>query len=273
MSNAIIHENMSNDEYHGNKKSISRSGIVEFMRSPFHYWNNYLNPERPKKASTEAMTFGSAFHTMMLEPHLFLKEYDVRPEGIDRRTKQGKADYEIFEKKAAGKTILTRDQSDTLVAMQKSVFNHPQAADLILNAKYEQSFFWEDQDSGISCKARPDILHSNMIVDLKTIADASPRSFQRAMMTSGYYLQGAMQIDGVFECTGNKIDHFICICIEKTYPFAVGVYIVDGQAIEKGRSKYKEILLELRHAIEHNHFPSYGIQTVGLPNWVSEENF
>ena len=36
-----------------------------------------------------------------------------------------------------------------------------------IQPKYEQSFFWQDPATGLLLKARPDILHEDMIVDLK----------------------------------------------------------------------------------------------------------
>ena len=265
---AVVYENMSNDDYHGDKASISRSGIVEFMRSPFHYWNTYLNPDRPVKEPTEAVIFGSAFHMMILEPHLFVEQYAIRPEGINRTTTKGKLAYAEFEIEAKGKTIIKHEQFELLKNMQRSIQSHQQAWDLIENARYELSYFWKDENSGVLCKARPDILHSNMIVDLKTIADASPKSFQKAMISHCYHLQGAMQIDGVYHCSNVKIDDFICMCVEKTYPFAVGIYLIEKEAIERGRIKYKEILLDIKIALAHNHFPSYETQIVGLPSWA-----
>ena len=63
--------------------------------------------------------------------------------------------------------------------------------------KSKNHFSWKDEDSGLIVKARPDVLHDNMIVDLKTIRDASVHSYQRDMVDGWYHVQGAMIRDAV----------------------------------------------------------------------------
>ena len=265
---AVVFEDLDNDAYHWHK-AISRSGIVEFMRSPANYWNAYHNEKRPEKVSTEAMIFGSAFHTAVLEPHLFSKQYVMRPEGIDRRTKQGKLDYEEFLARSEGKIILTPEQIATLTDMQESVLNHPQANELILNARYEHSIFWEDENTGIELKTRPDAWHENMTVDLKTIASADPRSFQNAMVAHGYHIQSAMMREGIRAATGKDITNHLFVCVEKTFPFLVAVYILDETTLEVGHSTIRRALSEMKSCYDTNEWPGYQTQTLGLPNWAS----
>lgn len=277
-----VYKDLSIEEYHGHTESISRSGLMAFRKSPKHYWSEYLNPDRPPKEATEAMIFGNAFHTYILEPEQFKSRYFVKPEQQllkdliemfgkeDGRLKfdSQKADLEDFMLKSRDKVLLSDKQMTTLQFMKQSLENHPQAWNTVEGGIYEQSYFWEDKESGILCKARPDILHSNMIIDLKTTVDASPSGFQRAIVSGGYHLQGAMQIDAIQECSGIKIDTFICLAIEKIYPFSIGVYILDEDAITKGRAEYLKLLVSLKSAREYNSYPGYETQTMGLPVWA-----
>jgi hypothetical protein len=65
-----------------------------------------------KLQKTEALRFGTMFHTFVLEPELFEKKY-VLADKIDRRTKEGKA---LFEEIAqSGKQIITTEEYDTVV--------------------------------------------------------------------------------------------------------------------------------------------------------------
>lgn len=261
-----IHPNLSNEDYHGHKESYSRSALMEFKKSPYRYWANYLNPDKPTREVTEAMIFGSAFHEFILEHELFYSHYAAIPMDIDRRTKKGKEAYEDFLKE--GKQLFTYKQMEQLNSMRNALGKHSKAMQLIEGATYEQSYFWTDPESELIVKARPDILHTNMIVDLKTCADASPRAFQRAMVDGGYHMQGAMIRDAVRTLEGRDISAVINIAIEKIYPFSIGIYIIDEYALDAGEAEYKAILLSLKHAIAYNEFPGYEVQTVSLPAWA-----
>ena len=82
MINPGIYTNLSSEEYHGDKASISRSALMDFKRSPYKYWAKHLNPGRPKDESKPSWTIGTAFHTMILEPQLFNNNYFILPEKV-----------------------------------------------------------------------------------------------------------------------------------------------------------------------------------------------
>jgi hypothetical protein len=66
------------DYHHG--PGISRSGLIELKRSPYHYWYRYLNPDYKPETATLAQILGNALHTLILEPNEFEKRYFVMPE-------------------------------------------------------------------------------------------------------------------------------------------------------------------------------------------------
>ena len=73
-----VYRNLSNEEYHNHKESISRSALMDFQKSPYTYWAKHLNPYRPKKVTTPQMDLGTAFHTLILEPERFNEEYVMK---------------------------------------------------------------------------------------------------------------------------------------------------------------------------------------------------
>ena len=267
-----IYPNLSNEQYHAHD-SISRSKLMDFSISPYQYWAMHLNPDRPEKKVTDAMEFGTAFHTWMLEQDNFKKQFYVKPEPVLLKD-SGREAYEAYkellkELSSNGRHCLSQDQYDCILDMYKALIDHNQAHELIWGAKaYEQSYFWQDKESGLLVKARPDILHSNMIVDLKTCASASPQAIQRAIVDGGYHTQMAMIRDGIRELEGRDIPNCILVCVEKTYPYAIGIYIIDEQALEIGRLEYKRLLLNLVSCIKSNSWPGHEIQTINLPRWA-----
>src|SRR6185369_8534287 len=80
--------NISNEEYHSSN-GISRTSLMLLNKSPYHFWYEKLSGEFEKKEQTPAMNLGSAFHTLLLEPELFDKEFAVMAK-VDKRTKDGK---------------------------------------------------------------------------------------------------------------------------------------------------------------------------------------
>lgn len=270
-----IYPNLSNEEYHADRESYSRSALMAFKRAPYHYWAEYLNPARPAKEATPTMIFGSAFHTYVLEPEIFENEYDIGPPKILLKD-VGREAFDLYKVhveriEKSTKKIIPYNDAVIMKAMMWSLRGNRQAWELIQGAKYEQSYFWEDRESGLIVKARPDILHPNMIVDLKTCADASPRGFQNAMASGGYHIQGSMVREAIRELEGRDIPNVINICIEKTYPYSIGIYLIDEEALEIGRLEFKGLLTKLNHAIMHNDFPGYETQTITLPGWYKYE--
>lgn len=265
-----VYTDLSSEDYHNDKQSLSRTSLMDFKHNQRKYWNTHLNPDRPVKESKASWEFGSAFHTLILEPHLFEQQYFVMPKKVLKRD-----DEELFnvhkeaEKYAetTTKQVLSLSDYEKLRAMQEALRSNERARKLIENAVYESSYFWQDEHTGLMLKARPDILNGNIYVDLKTIDDASPSSFQRSMALYGNHLQAALVRDGVYELTGEKLSACINLCVEKQWPHCIGIYIIDDAAIETGHVEYKQLLLDLKYCITANSFSDYQVETIGLPAW------
>lgn len=282
---------LSSEQYHGDKDSISRTAMMAFKESPYRYWAKYINPDRPPANVTPAMLFGSAFHSVVLEPHLFYDQYVVEPT-LDKLPKvgllrdlgrpeyerqkyerdvvstQNKTLTEEFEASSEGKIIISADDRLKLSEMHGALMAHSQARELIEGAIYEQSYFWRDEHSGLMVKSRPDILHENIIVDLKTMANVAPHVYQREMIAGGYHIQGAIVRDAIRELENRDISTVINVCIEKTYPYSIAIYIIDEFALDAGHAEYKQILLDMKSAKESNEYEDYKPQIIGLPKWA-----
>lgn len=268
-----IYTDLSSDDYHADKQSLSRSSLKDFKKNPYYYWAMHLSPDKPAHRQTQEMTFGSAFHTFILEPLLFDDEYAVEPEKKMLKY-DGEDEYRAYkleceELARSSKTVLSSDEMETLKAIKAAMLRDPRVMQLIEGAEIEKSFFWEDPASGLMVKARPDILHKRMIVDLKTCADASPQGFQRAMVDGWYHVQAGMIRDAIWTLEGRDIPNAICINVEKKYPYLTSITIIEESAIEVGQAHYKNILLELKSCLINNAWPDYETATIGLPKWMS----
>lgn len=261
---------LSNHDYHADG-AISRSSILHFLDNPYCYYAKKLSAHRPVKQPTDAMRFGSAFHTFILENEKFGDEYALEPPRVMLKY-DGEALYRAYKKECdelqhSKKIVLNCEEYNLLTAMRDALQKNKKAMELIEGNIVECSHFWEDPHTGLMCKARPDILSQNYVIDLKTIVSASPHYFQRAMSDGSYHIQAAMIRDAIRELGDRDISTFINICVEKTYPYQIGIYIISEEALETGREEYKNALLGIKNCMEINDWPGYAIQTIDLPKW------
>ena len=85
MDNGIYAE-MSNNDYHSDKNSISTS-LIKTMGRSFAHANQAMEE---KKEPTPAMLLGTVFHCLTLEPDAFSRDFAIAPV-VNKRTKAGKA--------------------------------------------------------------------------------------------------------------------------------------------------------------------------------------
>ena len=259
----IIH-GMPNADYHASQ-AISKSGLDKIAKSPAHY---RAAKEAPAE-TTDAMVIGSAFHDYILLPEIFQTAYTVLPEDFNGRTKDGKSYLETI--KASGQTILKAEWLKDIQGMAAAVAAHPKAAALLTGGHPEVSIFWQDADTGIDCRCRPDYIHSSgIIADLKSTADAGPAAFSKSCANFRYHVQDAFYSEGFYQATGAWPRGFVFIAVEKTAPYAVACYTLDDVAKEKGRELYQQGLQTLQAVQAANEWPAYSdqIETLTLPAWA-----
>jgi exodeoxyribonuclease VIII len=265
-------EGLENADYHRHS-AVSKSHLDLVARSPKHYWARYLDPNRVEPEPTPAMLMGTALHTHVLELDQWDARYVMAPEGIDRRTKQGKAEWEAFSVAATGRTVISKADADTVMRMARSVFEHPAAAMLLgMAGKAETTWMWTDEATGLECKCRPDWLTDDhrLIVDLKTTEDASPKGFQKSVAAWRYHVQAAWYLGGLTQATGTCPDQFIFIVVEKKPPYAVAVYAADADMIAAGAKQARLDLDTLAVCKAADAWPGYSdqIETISLPPWM-----
>jgi hypothetical protein len=261
----VIHD-LSAEIYHRIPR-VSNSGLSHLLKSPSHY--NAWTLQKPEQ--TAAQELGNLVHLAILEPQKFYLSYAKAPE-CDRRTKEGKALWESALAKNAGKSLLKQDEFERIEAIMEKVYSHPRASSLLKNGRAEDSFFWEDSELGVACKARADYLRNDgVLIDVKTTESAGHRDFQRAVGTWNYHRQVAFYTDGIAEATGQEIGHCVLMAVEKTYPYEVALYVLDEDAINRGRAQVEKLMDVYAKCVRENSWPGYPseIQPLCLPEWAS----
>jgi hypothetical protein len=258
-----LHELVAAD-YHA-LNAINKTGLDYIAKSPAHYQAYLKEPQEP----TDAMIIGTATHYGVFEPELLYKNFFARPEGIDGRTKDGKARLEELGRQNAGKTMIKADEMAMIEGMMKSVRGHKLASQLISGGKAEMSAIAQDQEYGVLCKARPDYIRSDdTIIDLKTTDDASFFAFQRKVKGFRYHVQAAWYLDTVNAAIGREqFKQFVLLVVEKSAPFGLIVYELDADAIKIGRIEARQNLKVYAECLKKNEWPGYSehIYTMTVP--------
>nr|MBP8282363.1 PD-(D/E)XK nuclease-like domain-containing protein [Chromatiaceae bacterium] len=199
--------------------------------------------------------------------------FAVAPE-CDRRTTIGKGIWSDFLAASEGRTVMTASEAGLAEGMAASVRDHPLAPVLIDGGTPELSAIWTDAATGAPCKGRFDLarLSDGAIIDLKTTIDASPSAFARAVVSYSYATQAAAYLAGA-ATLGADVSDFIIIAVEKTPPFAVGIYRLPDAALELGRRRWREACVLYASCIESGQWPGYGdgIRELTLPHWAISE--
>ena len=259
-------EIITNAEYHAIKTHISSTGVRTFRKNKKQF-KYFLTNELVKQ--TKSMADGTAVHAFFLEKDKFHKDFAVKPQDIRLNTKAGKE----WAQEHHNKIIIDSELGNNLYEMEKSFMDSPAKLIYQIKGKSELSYFWNDIGL-VKGKCRPDWISDdgNIIVDIKTTTDASPKGFQKSISTWGYHLQLAWYMRGL-QKLGIPCNEFIFIAIEKTPPFSVGVYSADKEMILFGNQEINKLVVDIDKALNEKNFPDYTpeIMSLGLPPWMTEK--
>lgn len=273
-------QDMSNKQYHSTP-AISASWLKLLDKSAHHLWHAYINKDRPQPIQTAAMMLGSLTHTLVLEPEKLQEEYVIVPEGIDKRSKDGKAFFAEIE--ASGKTPVKQADFDHCAAMADSLRCNPGFMALRQHKhENERTFFWDDDRTGLHCKMRPDtVIHPcaayphGVVTDVKTTADASPQGFARQFFALGYHIQAAHNAVGFMQAFGtDEPPLFVFECVEKDAPHVTQCYQVPPDVLEYGFRVVENLMDTAAGCFKHDVWPGYTQEVfaeLAVPGWIRRE--
>lgn len=253
---------MTEQEYR-QAEGVNKSTLWEIRKSPAHYQYILTHP----REDTPTLKMGRAIHAAVLTPTAYKREWAVIPADINRRTKAGQEEYNLFLAENEGKELLTAEESETVKGIVKAIRKNRDAAELLKGTRREVPVFWTN-DQGIKCKCRIDAVKPGIMVDLKTAADASSDTFVRDALKYGYDVQAAHYIEGYSETGGGKTPKWFFIVIEKTEPYTVNIMKAGSDFIDHGIVRRNKLLQTLAECREKNSFPGYGINEIIMPKWA-----
>lgn len=255
---------MSGADYHA-APGVSKSRLDAFAeKSPLHYWDRFINPDRLVEERTEAKILGDAIHAAIGEPDTVAHRFVVVPEDAPKRPTKAQLNakkpslesqgsiqfWAEFTAEHAGKTILKPDQMATVLACRDACWMDPYIAGLLEGALFEQTYYAIDRETGalIKCRLDGDRLQDGIILDFKSTEDAGPDEFWKSARKYRYAVQDAWYTDVVDQALGAQVvEQFAFIAIEKKRPHGVGVYFYPAEEVKAAREIARADLRGIAH--------------------------
>jgi len=262
-----IYPGIPEDVYHADTDlapelghSLSASGAKVLLKSPARY--HYERQHGGK--TSDAFDIGTAAHTLILGTGQPFVRIDVDDKRGAKWTEPAEA------ARAEGSIPLLRKDYDAVHRMAYAVATHPLAGKIFEQGDAEQSAYWVDQATGVTCRARVDWLRAGHIVDLKTTRNGHPADFERDAGNLGYHISAAHYTAGIEALTGLTMP-FVIVAVEKEAPHFVSVHQFDDDYLAIGHARMREALELFAECKSSGVWPDYGndIHVLSPPRWLA----
>lgn len=261
-------------EQYRSAAGLNISALAEMKRSPRHAWHAWRHRAEDEEEDTPALLVGRLVHSLVLTPEAVAHQFYVEQRG---QTPSGPPPGENARRVTPAvwrdaRVLAGAVSGDATAAATLATFP----------ARYrETSIFWEEVFSNgdtLPCKARLDAVRPTqgetpgVILDLKTIRDASPRAFARAVRDYGWDLQAAWYLRAWNQVTSDAegIESFVWLAIEKSPPHVVAVYAAPPALLLQARETCERYLTWFQQCRENNHWPGYTplLEIAGEAQWL-----
>jgi hypothetical protein len=283
---------VSNEDYHRNANllpapSLSSSGAKKIIaQSPFHFWfDSPMNPDRPEEADKSHFAIGKAAHDMLLLEDRFPEHYHMLPEGFawNKTKAMPEAIAEAEAARDAGLCLIKFDDAETVQRVVEALRANPVAVAALTNGVTEETLAWQDGETGVWLRARPDF-RSNTIatggamrldVDLKFMAPThcAPAAFERAIANFGFHQSAAFYADGLKATHGHAPTNRLHIVVEKEPPYSVSLYELPEEDLARGRFLNRRAIRKFADCLSADKWPAYSDEPslCGLAGWARKQ--
>ena len=247
-----------NEQQYRAADGINYSRLKKINRSPKDY-----KEDTGRLPSQDVLDLGQALHMAILEPYRF----DMTVVPFTGKVRRGK-DWEAFKAEHEGKIILKASDYQNTLDMASAVFDNPRARALVeAEGVCEQPVFWEDPETGLLLKCKPDKhLYGQSVTEVKSTMDASPwnRAFPAQSASLFYHVQAAMYVVG---CEA-KEHH--TIAVDKSSLESV-VYRTTQDKLDIVTSIMRKWLNQVAECTKADHWPGVDgdkVIDLTLPPWA-----
>lgn len=227
------------DEYLGIQTHVSSSGLKQILRSSGHF-QRYLNR---KEESLPHLDLGTAVHCAILEPARFRQEYISLP--VSHIDIFHDSDLQLIQSEKRVR-FLTENQMAVVDGIVEQLEHQPDIKQLLESGQAEKSLLWQDKETGIRCKIRPDLLVlPDFMLELKTTFDPTLAVFQRTCLMQFYHMTAAMYLAGVEQVTGCKPAYMFLVA-SRFPPYSVLTFVPSPSMLAQGDDLFRAALRKLK---------------------------
>lgn len=271
MLTECIHDDMPMADYVADpcpQPSLSAGAAQRIVTSsPAHayLWHPRLGG---KISSSRLADFGSAAHAWLSGDDKVNVIGEVTKANGDVITP---TDYKTRAAREARDAIYEADGIPLLAHEVEAVKTARDAAAKALarfgSGQFEQTVIWREGD--VWCRARPDFLTDDYVVDLKTCPNAHPSVWQRTLYGSGHETRAALYLRGLFRLTGQERD-YVFLAQEREEPYACSLIGVGPRGRDLGEAKVKRAIELWGECLQTNRWPGYPTDIVYAdpPTWA-----
>lgn len=226
----------------------------------FRYWADHEAPAR------KHFDLGHAAHLFVLGdgPEIYVVD------AADWRTKAAKAERDTA--RAAGMVPLLVHEFDEIQGMAAALRRDPLAMHVLSgDGAAERSLVWQDPDTGVWCRARPDWMTPDGLVDYKTTTEVHPEAVARSVANYGYHQQAPWYLDGAVHLDLLAPDApFTFVFQSKVAPYLVSVVELDDEALDVGRALNDQARRVYADCALTGRWPGYSddIALISLPRYA-----
>lgn len=256
--------------YYDDHPGISQSMLKEFSKSPRHYFCKYIEKSIEQKES-ESMRIGTLVHAMLLQPD---KQHMFPVFDGEKRTNEQKAKYAEMQNEACknGGFVVRRDEYDVACAMVESVKSTSTWGIIESHLQLtEAPLEWTCEHTDLLCKGRIDGLvgkeDKQLVVEIKTTADASFEGFSKSIFNFGYDLQAAHYMQAVATHIGKSPDSFLFVLVENKAPYLTAFYELGAETIYSANAARIALMKRFKECRDKNEWPGYSeeIKEINIP--------
>lgn len=255
--------------------SISSSGLREIFgedKSPKHFYarwrgNPAFQPTPEEEEKKRHFVVGRAVHHLLLGERNFAKLFIMQPPewpDANGELKPWRNSRDVCKawnraRIAEGRSWLTPKEVESIRQMAISVGNHPLAGGF-LRGQIERSIFWQDEETGIWLKARPDSIptDSHDCADLKTTYSTHWSRLQQSMRQFAYYRQAALVREAFRKVLKINISSFTLVFVEKAPPYNTRDVRPDEEDLDRGDRANRAAIRTFARCLKSGEWPGPG---------------
>ena len=245
-----------------------REDFGDYCRAPGANWSTLKLMGSPAKArwtldnpdagDTASRGMLRAVHCLVLEPHVFDRDFALCTVRRDART----ATYQAWLADNEGKTALTQREYDQAQAMAAAVHSSPLTGPVFASptGRGEESIKWVDPTTGTTCKGRTDWQDDDpdgalRFDDLKSVPSVDPGEIGRMIVRMKWLGQFAHYIDGLRVLNPGREVRCRIVCVETAPPYDVGIFLLDDVALNAGEIMRRPLLNRFSECVASGVWP------------------